>query len=89
MSEGKSLGISNKMFIAGLIIAILASSILSTVIATQWAIGPQGPKGDKETQDHKEKLGFRDFKEHRDHKENKDQKVLKDHRVNQALDLTL
>ena len=45
MSEGKSLGISNKMFIAGLITAILASSILSTVIATQWAIGPQGPAG--------------------------------------------
>jgi len=47
MSEGKSLGISNRTFVVGLIIAILASSILSTVIATQWAIGPQGPEGDK------------------------------------------
>lgn len=33
------------MFITGLIIAILVSSALSTVIATQWAIGPQGPVG--------------------------------------------
>jgi hypothetical protein len=40
-------GISNQMFVAGLIIAIIASSALSTVIATQLAVGPQGPKGDK------------------------------------------
>ncbi len=47
MSEGKSLtGISKTTFIAGLIVAILASSALSTVVATQWAI-IQGPKGDK------------------------------------------
>jgi len=42
-----SLGISYRTFAAGLIIAILASSALSTVVATQWARGPQGPKGDK------------------------------------------
>ena len=47
MFKEVSLGISNRTFIAGLIIAILASSTLSTVIATQWVIGPQGPKGDK------------------------------------------
>lgn len=47
MSEGKSLGISNRTFVVGLIIAILAASIFSTVVATQWATGPQGPKGDK------------------------------------------
>jgi len=46
MSEGKSLGISNTTFVVGLIIAILAASILSTVIAAQWATGPQGLKGD-------------------------------------------
>jgi len=46
MSEGRSLGISNRTFVVGLIIAILAASILSTVIATQWATGPQGLKGD-------------------------------------------
>jgi len=42
-----SLGISNRTFIAGLIVAILASSALSTVVATQRVTGPQGPKGDK------------------------------------------
>lgn len=46
MAEEISLGISNKTFIAGLIIAILASSMLSTAVATQWAV-IQGPKGDK------------------------------------------
>jgi len=40
-------GISKTTFITGLIIAILASGALSTVIATQWAIGPEGPKGDR------------------------------------------
>jgi len=40
-------GISRKTFIVGLIIAIAASSSLSTVITTQWARGPEGPKGDK------------------------------------------
>ncbi len=47
MAEGKSPGISNMTFVVGLIVAILASSILSTAITTQWAVGPQGPKGDK------------------------------------------
>ena len=43
-NSGKS--VSMTMFIAGIVIAILASSTLSTVIATQLAVGPQGPKGD-------------------------------------------
>ena len=47
MAKEISLGISYRTFVVGLIIAILASSALSTVVATQWAIGPQGPKGDK------------------------------------------
>jgi hypothetical protein len=47
MAEEISLGISSKTFIAGLIIAILASSALSTTVATQLAVGPQGPKGNK------------------------------------------
>jgi hypothetical protein len=34
-------------FITELVIVILASSALSTVIATQLAVGPQRPKGDK------------------------------------------
>jgi hypothetical protein len=38
-------GVSNRVFITGLIIAILISMALSTVIATQWATGPQGPVG--------------------------------------------
>ena len=42
-----SLGISIRTFIAGIVIAILASSMLSTVVSTQWARGPQGPKGDE------------------------------------------
>jgi len=46
MAEEISLGISSKTFIAGLVIAILASSMLSTAVATQWA-AIQGPKGDK------------------------------------------
>ena len=47
MVKENSNGISIKMFIAGLIVAIIASSALSTVIATQLAVGSQGPKGDK------------------------------------------
>jgi len=47
MSEGKSLkGISRTTFIVGLLIAILASSCISTLIAMRW-VGLQGPKGDK------------------------------------------
>lgn len=46
MSEGKTLtGISRTTFIAGLIIAILASSLISTLIAMQIP-GKQGPEGD-------------------------------------------
>jgi len=40
-------GVSRRTFIVGLIIAILASSALSTVIATQWiSTGPTGPQGE-------------------------------------------
>jgi len=45
MTEAISLGISSRTFIAGLIIAILASSALSTTVATQLAVGPKGPQG--------------------------------------------
>ena len=45
MVKEVSLGISYRTFVAGLVIAILASSALSTVVATQWAKGPQGPQG--------------------------------------------
>jgi len=45
MSEGKTLtGISTTTFIAGLIIAILASSLISTLISMQTP-GEQGPQG--------------------------------------------
>ena len=33
------------MFVAGIIIAILASSLISIVIATQFVVGEQGPEG--------------------------------------------
>jgi hypothetical protein len=48
MSETKSLtGVSQRTFIVGLIVAILASSALSTGVAmTVIQQGPQGPKGD-------------------------------------------
>jgi hypothetical protein len=38
-------GVSKTLFITGIIIAILASSALSTVIVTQLAVGPEGPAG--------------------------------------------
>lgn len=42
-------GISKGMFIAGIVIAILAASLISTVVSTQLALvqGPKGDKGDK------------------------------------------
>ena len=48
MSEGK-MGISKTMFIIGLIVAILASSLISVMASMQWALikGPKGDKGDK------------------------------------------
>jgi hypothetical protein len=49
MTETKSAGISKTMFMIGLIIAILASSLISVFAAMQWALikGPKGDKGDK------------------------------------------
>jgi hypothetical protein len=47
MTEVKSLGISKTMFIVGLIIAILASSLISDLAAKQLAVGSKGDKGDK------------------------------------------
>jgi len=41
------LGISTTIFAVGLIITIIAASVISTVISMQFAVGPQGPKGDK------------------------------------------
>jgi hypothetical protein len=92
MAEEISLGISNKTFIAGLIIAILASSMLSTAVATQWAV-IQGPKGEKETQDHKASKAkpvpkdHKVSKDHRGSKDHMDLKESKDRQVNQVLGL--
>jgi hypothetical protein len=48
MSEGKnSKVITRTMFVVGLIIAILASSLISSAVTMQWARGPKGDKGDK------------------------------------------
>jgi len=38
--------VSMTVFLAGLIAAILVSSVVSAVVSTQWAVGPQGPEGD-------------------------------------------
>ena len=48
MTEGKNLGISKMIFIVGLIIAIVASSLISVLATTQLALikGPKGDKGD-------------------------------------------
>jgi len=48
MTEGKNLGISKTTFIVGLIIAIVASSLISVLATTQLALikGPKGDKGD-------------------------------------------
>ena len=41
-------GISKRTFVAGIVIAILTSTLLSSVIASQWLVllGPKGDKGD-------------------------------------------
>ena len=41
------LGISTIMFVAGLVIAILVASAISTVVSMQFIAGPQGPQGEK------------------------------------------
>jgi len=46
MTKVEKKGISQTAFIVGLIIAILASSLISTVMSMQWAL-IQGPKGDQ------------------------------------------
>jgi hypothetical protein len=46
MTEAKSVGISKTMFMVGLIVAILASSLISAAIVTQLPLA-EGPKGDK------------------------------------------
>jgi hypothetical protein len=47
MSEAEIV-VTRRTFLVGLVIAILAASLISTVISTQLvAVGPQGPKGDK------------------------------------------
>jgi len=45
-TEEKYVGISKTTFLVGLLIAIIASSLISTLVAMQWAV-IQGPKGDK------------------------------------------
>jgi hypothetical protein len=37
--------VTMRLFVAGIIIAILASCFVSTIIATQLSIGPQGIQG--------------------------------------------
>ena len=49
MSEGKNLGVSKTMFVAGFIIAILVSSLISVMAATLIK-GPKGDKGDTGSQ---------------------------------------
>ena len=51
MTEVKNIGISRTTFITGLIIAILASSLISVLAVTQsgLATGPKGDKGDAGT----------------------------------------
>jgi len=50
MSKDESIGVSNKVFVMGLIIAILVSSMISVVVAMLFVgtgkVGPQGAKGD-------------------------------------------
>lgn len=46
MTEVEKKGISKTTFIVGLIVAIVVSSLISTVVSMQWAL-IQGPKGDK------------------------------------------
>jgi len=46
MSDGRSLkGISNTVFVVGLVVAIFTSALISGIVVTQF--GLQGPKGDK------------------------------------------
>jgi len=49
MSEEKNFrGVSNTTFIVGLIIAIIASSLISTLVATQFGLaGPKGERGEQ------------------------------------------
>lgn len=57
MSKRNLSGISSTTFIAGLVAAILVSSSLSTVIATQWARGPQGETGPQGPAGHQGEIG--------------------------------
>ena len=47
MTENKGVGISKTMFVVGLVVAILASSLIASAVSMQYAKGPQGDKGDK------------------------------------------
>lgn len=44
---GEEVVVLRRTFIIGLIIAVLASTAVSTIASTQLAMGPQGPKGEK------------------------------------------
>jgi len=48
--EMSEIGISKTTFMLGIVIAILASSIISTAVSMQWAQGPQGPQGEQGSQ---------------------------------------
>jgi hypothetical protein len=45
--EKMSEGISRATFLTGLIIAVLASSLISSVVSMEFSLGPKGDKGDK------------------------------------------
>ena len=48
MSEGRSLkGISNTIFVLGILAAVVTSSFVSTFVAAQWMRGPRGPQGEQ------------------------------------------
>lgn len=47
MPENKNVGISKTTFVIGLIIAVMASSLIASAVSIQFAKGPKGDKGDK------------------------------------------
>jgi len=50
--------VSRRTFLVGLVVAILAASAISTVISTQWVVGPQGLIGSQGLQGEKGDTGL-------------------------------
>jgi hypothetical protein len=46
-SKMQSTSVSNRLFVVGLIIAVLVSTVVAVVVSSQFALGPAGLKGDK------------------------------------------